>query len=611
MSDPTTTTPITPPTPLDPAIGPPTPIAAPEPGGGISGIDGTAPEPGKKLGNKDAEPYFLKEESSTDRMKARPAARQIIAATPLIDGRKIFTELEGLITGAKSTVLLAYWAFEPRTPLVSDPKRTWLRMLVDAAASGVKVRVLMNDFDPGLKPDEHAQTWMRMVLMLAEAQKSKLTADALQVIVTNHPAQIPAITMALARRDLYDTLADSFNRIPNRATRLNTYVLSPGVWDKISVDSSTTMAPRKAHESYPSWPASHHQKLAIIDGRYALTGGINITADYVDTSKHSKAADKDGFGPWHDIYVKVEGPAILEDFIANYVGLWNEGKVAMDAFAKAQAGAFKVPGRKTPPPYLAVRTTALKESDIPLDKSVPKTTLPAIPAQIRRTVSVANSSAPFFSTVRQDVLEGYEVAIRLAKDFVYMENQYLRDKRISKAILNAYDSNKALQVIIVIPSRSEEELRTKADEVTLYGAALQHEIVEELQSALGSSIGVFTMRRADKAIVYVHSKLLIVDDRFASIGSANANPRSMSMDTELDLVWYDVTGVAALRTQLWQEILGSPSDLGTWKVADYVRKWQAIAKANMTAKKSKLRGFVRRFENAKATKGFLDLSPYT
>ena len=36
---------------------------------------------------------------------------------------------------------------------------------------------------------------------------------------------------------------------------------------------------------------------------------------------------------------------------------------------------------------------------------------------------------------------------------------------------------------------------------------------------------------------YIHSKVLIVDDRFLSVGSANISNRSMGMDTELNLSW--------------------------------------------------------------------------
>ncbi len=607
MSDPQPIEPVALP---DPTIKPPAPITPLDATGGIKGIDGGKPAPGVELRDKAAAPYFLKAEDSTDRMKARPAAREIYGATAWIDGATIFSELEKLIDDAKSSVLLAFWAIDFGTKLVTDPSRTWRDLLLSAAARGVKVRVLMNDFDPGLQADEHASAWFGLVNLLFTGSKAKLAADALQAIVTHHPAEVPAVTMAFAAPNAYDNWAAKINAVTDGAKRQTIYLASPGVWDKIGIDKSNKVAPTKAGQAYPACPASHHQKIAIIDGRYALTGGVNLTSVYIDSSKHDKSVDTQGIGPWHDAYVMAEGPDIVKDFVYNFVGLWNQGKASMDAFLKTQSAALK--GVKAVPWYVTTpTTTAMKESDVTISTAAPTTKTPSVTAQIRRTVSQASTTAPFFSPVRQDVLEGYALAIGLADDFVYIENQYLRDERIGKAILDRYKAKPKLKAIIVIPSRSEELVRMKGDAVTLYGSALQYEIIEALQSKMGANVGVYALERPDKALIYVHSKLLIVDDKFASIGSANANPRSMSMDTELDLVWYDPNSVSTLRRQLWNELLGRPSGLASWKVADYVKKWKGIADANKTAKPAKVRGFVRSFDNVKYTRGFPDLSAYS
>lgn len=51
--------------------------------------------------------------------------------------------------------------------------------------------------------------------------------------------------------------------------------------------------------------------------------------------------------------------------------------------------------------------------------------------------------------------------------------------------------------------------------------------------------------------VYIHSKLMIVDDVFTTLGSANINTRSMQVDSELNIAheWMSVT--QALRRRLW------------------------------------------------------------
>ena len=51
--------------------------------------------------------------------------------------------------------------------------------------------------------------------------------------------------------------------------------------------------------------------------------------------------------------------------------------------------------------------------------------------------------------------------------------------------------------------------------------------------------------------MYIHSKLMIVNDVFTTHGSANINTRSMQVDSELNIAheWASVT--RALRRRLW------------------------------------------------------------
>ena len=67
-----------------------------------------------------------------------------------------------------------------------------------------------------------------------------------------------------------------------------------------------------------------------------------------------------------------------------------------------------------------------------------------------------------------------------------------------------------------------------------------------------------------QAIIYVHSKLLMVDDEHVIIGSANVNDRSMAgwRDSELALHWYqpNSTVIRDLRLRLWGAYLGEEKD---------------------------------------------------
>jgi phosphatidylserine/phosphatidylglycerophosphate/cardiolipin synthase-like enzyme len=63
--------------------------------------------------------------------------------------------------------------------------------------------------------------------------------------------------------------------------------------------------------------------------------------------------------------------------------------------------------------------------------------------------------------------------------------------------------------------------------------------------------------------VYVHAKVGIVDDRWATIGSANLNSRGMSHDAELNVAALDGDFARGLRLALWSEHMGGPCGAST------------------------------------------------
>ncbi|MDR3564218.1 MAG: phospholipase, partial [Negativicutes bacterium] len=85
--------------------------------------------------------------------------------------------------------------------------------------------------------------------------------------------------------------------------------------------------------------------------------------------------------------------------------------------------------------------------------------------------------------------------------------------------------------------------------------------------------------------VYIHSKLMIVDDVFTTHGSANINTRSMQVDSELNIAheWASVT--QALRRRLWglhTGWMGAQDDVG-----EAFKIWQEIISKNKKLQKAK------------------------
>lgn len=62
--------------------------------------------------------------------------------------------------------------------------------------------------------------------------------------------------------------------------------------------------------------------------------------------------------------------------------------------------------------------------------------------------------------------------------------------------------------------------------------------------------------------IYIHSKLLLVDDGFFTLGSANLNQRSMAVDSEINLATNDVHHATELRKRIWSQLAGDENDGG-------------------------------------------------
>src|SRR5262249_22175301 len=79
------------------------------------------------------------------------------------------------------------------------------------------------------------------------------------------------------------------------------------------------------------------------------------------------------------------------------------------------------------------------------------------------------------------------------------------------------------------------------------------------------------------------SKFIMVDDRWMSIGSANANTRSFELDSEVNLSIGEPDLVSSFRRRLWSHNLGvAESVVAGWAVADFIPRWDAVANANRT-----------------------------
>jgi phosphatidylserine/phosphatidylglycerophosphate/cardiolipin synthase-like enzyme len=82
--------------------------------------------------------------------------------------------------------------------------------------------------------------------------------------------------------------------------------------------------------------------------------------------------------------------------------------------------------------------------------------------------------------------------------------------------------------------------------------------------------------------VYIHSKLMIIDDVFTTLGSTNINTRSMEVDSELNICVEDPAVARPLRKQLW-EIHAGKEGAGD-DVGEAFETWNNIALYNAASR---------------------------
>ncbi|MEO8631531.1 MAG: phospholipase D-like domain-containing protein, partial [Betaproteobacteria bacterium] len=190
---------------------------------------------------------------------------------------------------------------------------------------------------------------------------------------------------------------------------------------------------------------------------------------------------------------------------------------------------------------------------------------------------------------------------------------YFRSKQIQALLLQRRKEVPKLQVIVVLPIAPEEFKEGDTNPMVLQPMALQNEIIRALTAELGADIGFFSLvarvASRKKSLthefgspqIYVHSKVCIVDDVFATIGSANANGRSFALDTELNVSWVDpALKVRAFRIDLWSELLGLPaSEIAAWTPDLFTANWRRIARVNATKSPARRSGFAIEHDHQK------------
>jgi len=150
--------------------------------------------------------------------------------------------------------------------------------------------------------------------------------------------------------------------------------------------------------------------------------------------------------------------------------------------------------------------------------------------------------------VEREILRAFSAAFAVAERLIYIETQYFTSRSIVLAMLERLndESKPKLELLVVLPTRadsSKEEFAMGETQRMVLGA------LEQAARAKGHELRFLCSVCDPKTgnTTFIHSKVLIVDDRFLSVGSANFTERSMGFDSELSLIWEAVENPALER----------------------------------------------------------------
>jgi phosphatidylserine/phosphatidylglycerophosphate/cardiolipin synthase-like enzyme len=161
------------------------------------------------------------------------------------------------------------------------------------------------------------------------------------------------------------------------------------------------------------------------------------------------------------------------------------------------------------------------------------------------------------------ILAWYSNIIRKARDSIYIENQFpFQNEFITRILCKRLQDQKNLRVIVVGPM--EPNLPG------LVGSILSRTSINDVNKHLqwlrdagdsGSRVATYSLvsqHHKSKKLrqIYVHSKVMIVDDKWITIGSANTDKNGFKDSTEVNLGITSGQLAKELRMRLWYEHLG-------------------------------------------------------
>lgn len=249
--------------------------------------------------------------------------------------------------------------------------------------------------------------------------------------------------------------------------------------------------------------ASHHQKIVVIDDCFAFCGGIDMTGERWDSRAHRDdepgrvLPDGTPYMPWHDATMAIEGAAAAA-----------LGTHARNRWKRA-GGASLQPVRSVHDCWPDELKPQFHDVDLLIARSAPK----------------MEGQGQII-----EIEELYLEHIARAERLIYAESQYFASRKIAEAIAKRLAEDDPPEIVIMNPVKAHgwlEPIAMDTARARLVAALKKVDRHERLR--------IYTPHTHDGTPIYVHAKIMIVDDHILRVGSSNLNNRSLRLDTECDV----------------------------------------------------------------------------
>jgi cardiolipin synthase len=280
-----------------------------------------------------------------------------------------------------------------------------------------------------------------------------------------------------------------------------------------------------------------HQKSWVMDAgqpsETAFVGGLNLTVVAMQR---------------HDVYAEIAGSSAT-DVHHNFAQRWNEASE-----------------RQAPDGNWACDSTDM----LRLPERPSRPAGPSI-VQIQRMQDPNRYPA---HRVERSILEQYEWAIDAARRTIYIENQAVPIPQIASRLLGALE--RGVDVVVLVPPIPEPyvyEARLDPQEQALFSGI---EALGRHENFMLAGIA----ERHDQGLraAYVHAKVMLVDDVWATVGSCNLHAFSLAGNLEMNASIWDAEVTRALRETLFTQHLGVDTAHMDDRAA--LRLFQDIARSN-------------------------------